>query len=377
MLCNFSAGVDTVSFLNLQPITEPKDAPPIPSGNLLYRFIDWLSSKKPPGPPDGWPPFYRVIESGSWHNNYPGETRIQLDYSRLVSFYDTALFPSLQESRTDNERWDHRLEDIRSEDILVLNKRLGEILSSQAWGLPGNVFDWRTLLSTVADRYADRLEMLHYILNSTYPDSGKNLYNVARVAQGHVGGMLTPYMLLDAVPPHSLEGTSANHSWASPVFKHCATTHTQYLSKVASRMKLTYSELLLLGAVKGVEREICRVLVGIWAEGVEQGLSETNPNFRPSRKHDLMQEMAGRWKTEIEGLMAWLDWSHWVKCRPACGFEETCYLPTWPFFIPPRNSPHHLEWLSRDFGTIPEGDDWRRPKPRCIRRIEPFGVTSS
>jgi len=31
--------------------------------------------------------------------------------------------------------------------------------------------------------------------------------------------------------------------------------------------------------------------------------------------------------------MDWLDWSMWIKCKPACGFEEICYLPTWPFFV--------------------------------------------
>ncbi|KAI9435515.1 hypothetical protein H4582DRAFT_654668 [Lactarius indigo] len=35
----------------------------------------------------------------------------------------------------------------------------------------------------------------------------------------------------------------------------------------------------------------------------------------------------------ISELMAWLDWSVWVRCEPSCGLGEVCYLPSWPFPI--------------------------------------------
>ncbi|KAG1887216.1 hypothetical protein F4604DRAFT_1720766 [Suillus subluteus] len=27
------------------------------------------------------------------------------------------------------------------------------------------------------------------------------------------------------------------------------------------------------------------------------------------------------WRQDIQKLMSWLDWSVWIKCRPACGPE--------------------------------------------------------
>ncbi|KAG1889685.1 uncharacterized protein F5891DRAFT_1073069, partial [Suillus fuscotomentosus] len=51
----------------------------------------------------------------------------------------------------------------------------------------------------------------------------------------------------------------------------------------------------------------------------------------------------GEWKEDVIQLISWLDWSMWVKCRLACGFEEMCYyLPTWPFgFF--RTPAHHFK----------------------------------
>ena len=66
------------------------------------------------------------------YNYFPGETRIHLNYAGVVSFYGSALFPSLKLLRYNNlkERWDHRLEGpgVSSlEDIETLLETLGSI----------------------------------------------------------------------------------------------------------------------------------------------------------------------------------------------------------------------------------------------------------
>jgi hypothetical protein len=76
MICNFARGLEVVSFLNIPSV----------NGDVL-----------PPPPPRT--PAFRVLETGRWHDNRPGETRVRLDYTRIVSFYDTSLFPALHESR--------------------------------------------------------------------------------------------------------------------------------------------------------------------------------------------------------------------------------------------------------------------------------------
>lgn len=69
-----------------------------------------------------------------------------------------------------------------------------------------------------------------------------------------------------------------------------------------------------------------------------------------------------------------------------------CYMPTWPFFkhLPkgpnPKPQPNKLaqdvvssnalveSGPDDDLGTPGPDDDWYHPKPRCINRLEPYGI---
>ena len=288
MLCDFSAGVEVVSFHHL---TASEKA----SENISEPLA------------------FRSIESGSWHNHFPGETRIHLNYAGVVSFYDTELFPSLIPLRYDKERWDHRLEGISTEDVETFLKSLGSILES-AWDRPVSGIDWKTLLRVVMDRYVVRLQILNRLLNPTILDSEVDPTLSLKKAHNHISAMLTPYRLYLAAPEiHSIP----EHSWAIPVFEECSTTHTRYIdSNPSLSQKLTYSEHLLLNSTKSVSKEICRVIVGMWAEGMEHSiLKEGFP------RSELAQKIMQRWKGLTEELIAWLDWSEWVTCKPACGDE--------------------------------------------------------
>jgi len=140
-------------------------------------------------------------------------------------------------------------------------------------------------------------------------------------------------------------------------------------------------------AVQGVSREICRVLVTIWAEGMSSDVIELDLIERPSPLQDLLRT----WNSRVEDLMAWLDWSYWRTCRPACGYEEMCYMPTWPFFSnkragrpsPPPQGPskppsRFLNWVQETlnftvYNTLSEPHgEWVDPQPLCIRRVEPL-----
>ena len=75
--------------------------------------------------------------------------------------------------------------------------------------------------------------------------------------------------------------------------------------------------------------------------------------------------------------------------------QEMCYLPTWPVgfpeigeFPPPpdhdRPDPERptsfdfrtmvMESLAKEMSNImkPEPDEWIRPQPKCVRRIDPY-----
>ncbi|KAG2116130.1 hypothetical protein DEU56DRAFT_748451 [Suillus clintonianus] len=365
MLCDFTAGVEVVSFLHVRVL--PKDGNP-----YLPRLLSL--------PAVGTRQF-EVMHSGSWHNRYPGDSRIVLDLTGLISLYDTALVPSLISVRAGIERWDHRVFGISSDDISQVMRKLTEVVSRPE--PVGSGIDWKTLIHVIVDRYEDRLELMQHLLNFTSSDS-QELFQRVKLAQTQLRVMLTPYLLDSTIVPSAgTPGVDASQ-WASPIFRLCATTHTSKMIDHASSM--TPSERLLLKAVEETTREICRVTTKMWADGVMSGLDTLFPvNAEP----DTAQIMK-YWRHDIQKLMSWLDWSVWVKCRPTCGPEEMCYLPTWPVNAPrPRHPrpPPREPWNTTDapepdhladrVGPPPEGpttptEEWRKPQPKCIRRIQPY-----
>jgi hypothetical protein len=239
--------------------------------------------------------------------------------------------------------------------------------------------DWKALFHVLVDRYGNRLEVVQYLLNFTdtvthgddeeredEEDDEKYLGRAKRV-QEQLQIMLRPYLIYSATPPSSPESDSV--SWASPIFKLCATTHTRYISQ-----SLPPSETLLLNAFQETNREICRVITRMWVRGViDGGLDQElspRPRVKPSDNVEdantrlygaeadngnvniLLKSLLTIWQQEITTLMSWLDWSVWLKCRPECSFDEFCYLPTWPYF-------------RRD-----ERQRWKDPQPICIQRLQ-------
>ncbi|KAI6033297.1 hypothetical protein EDC04DRAFT_2571742 [Pisolithus marmoratus] len=363
MLCNFTSGVRVVSFSNIVDPVMPRST----------------SSK--------FSPTFEVIYAGSWHNRYPGETRIQLDLSGLVSFYDMELVPSLVPARFGKERWDHRLLNISTEDVVRVRARLVEILSRPASRPTG--IDWPTLIRVVVDRYSERLELVRYLLDFTGTDrhDSDNVIDYAIKTQVQLRHMLMPYILVDVIPrsinAETKQGGSDVLDWARLVYKLCATTHTGMFKDDA----MTSSEKLLLNAVRGTTREICRVVTKMWGSGVLAGVDQfMGTDGEPDV--ETIQNLVKTWREDIDELMAWLDWNVWVKCRPACGPEEMCYLTTWPVGFPlpsnrtwiPRPDPAPMPttttpvpWRGKLAYGKPE-KDWQRPQPRCIRRVDPYDL---
>jgi len=252
------------------------------------------------------------MHSASWREAYPGETRIILDYSGLVSFYDTALVPSLVPRREGLERWDHRVAGISSGDMERVKDRLAQVLEKPPVTSSG--IDWKTVLQLVVDRYATRLDVMQYLLNISLDDTNVLLDHAEKV-QRQLRTVLTPYTVLAAVP---LDTSDTTNSWAGPVFRECVTSHMS--SILAQETILTSSERLLLQAVQTTTREICRVVTKMWASGLTAGV---DPFYLADKRleTDPIRSLMGEWKKDLTGLMSWLDWSVWVKCRPACGVE--------------------------------------------------------
>lgn len=252
----------------------------------------------------------------SRHNRFPGETRVQLDLAGLVTFYDTQLAPSLVAIRAGQERWDHRVQNISSEDLSAVKARLAEVLTRPE-GLSSGI-NWATLIQVIIDRYAQRLELTRYLLHAPTTNSD-DVLDFANKTQTQLRIMLTPYLLLSAAPTDPSDETKLD--WATPVFKLCATTHTHFTDSELSFM--TASEKLLLQVVRGTTREICRVVTKMWAMGVHTGI---DPLLNTKEYPDVARVTILRnvWAEDFNRLMMWLDWSEWVKCDPACNREVRC-----------------------------------------------------
>lgn len=340
MLCDFTVGVEVASFLNLK--TKTRNRPPGGPGGPPGGPGGGRGPGGPGGPPGGYPggpgggpgypnyppvdysaftdygalmkapstmnsPFSEVIHSGSWHNRFPGDTRIQLDHARMVSFYDTELVPSLVPQRFEQERWYHRIAGISEEDIRTVMARLEEAITTPH-GL-GSGIDWTTLVHVIVDRYSNRLEMIRYLLNATDVDD----LRMAKRVQTQLKSITQPYNLQSAEP------VANELSWASPIYELCSTTHVKYI--VAS-LKLTQSEQLILESIFDTNKEVCRVATRMWAQGVLAGLDDvTDAPADVTRTDDDLSALLAEWRVSIQDLMSWLDWAVWITCRPACSFE--------------------------------------------------------
>jgi hypothetical protein len=170
----------------------------------------------------------------------------------------------------------------------------------------------------VVDRYASRLEMMQHLLNMTLDDG--SLFGHAQQVQRRLRTVVLPYTVFAALPPYTSVAANVTNSWAAPVFRECATLHTA--SIVAHGTTLTPSERLLVQAVRETTREICRVVTKMWASGMMTGV---DPLYPPEQhpEADHIRTLLGEWKEDVTQLISWLDWSVWVKCRPACDFEVT------------------------------------------------------
>lgn len=303
MLCDFSNGVEVITLLNLLPKNQTKpfirpygpQHPPIPV-------------PPPTKPPPGWRgslqkdtvTLFQAHVAGGWHDRAPGETRVHLDYTGLITFYDPAL-ASLVEARVGKDRLRYNLEGISSADSERVHAELRSVLTRKRQSQIG--VDWASITRIVTERYADRLENLRFLLspNATFTDAAEQVAAV----RGQLLAMLVPYITTDDVPQQL--PTSANAIWAAPVVHRCSTTQTSGIPVGL----LTPQEVRIRAAVEGTLREICRRLVLVWIEFFDaEGKSEAEA---------VKAIEVGR--THVDELMGWLGWSVWLRCEPTCGFD--------------------------------------------------------
>ncbi|KAH9003829.1 hypothetical protein EDB86DRAFT_2826386 [Lactarius hatsudake] len=268
---------------------------------MEFHFLPIPIPLPPPSkPPPGWHgslqgdqrSFLEAYLAGGWHDRTPGETRVHLDYSGLVTFYDTSL-TSLVESRYGKDRLHLRLEGISVLDSERVRAELQTVLGREQDGRSG--IDWGSIARVVTERYAGRLEYLRFLLTPN-TKSADALERVV-IARAQLLVMLAPYITTTDVPERL--PASANLSWAAPIAQRCATTQTSHIPLGM----LTPQEARIHAAVENTLQEICRRLVVVWVEFFDV---EAADEARATDASEMAHE-------QISELMAWLDWSVWVR----------------------------------------------------------------
>ncbi|PVF97656.1 hypothetical protein CPB86DRAFT_785601 [Serendipita vermifera] len=322
-----STARDSNSTLNDGPEKPPPHLPqrlPRPSQPLPPH---WSGSIR-----DGDSVRIEALLAAAWNSFQPGEARVKLDYSRLVSFYDPT-FTSLIDAREGLDRHHHRLTNLSHTDYLVAMAQLHDALTRETPKSSG--IDWSTLTRSVTDRYGDRL----YLLNSTLHTEPTNTVNATSIAarvRSQLMVMLMPSMIYGVVPDGD-EGSGT--SWVEPIREHCAT----WMTKLIKEDALTRSERMIKIATEGVLSRICSTITNLWKDALSV---ESVPEDQAS----LLLEA---WRNELDKLMMWLDWPIWDTCHPACPDDMFCYIPTWPWGI---------RWMDDDTGID--------MTPRCVSRFQ-------
>jgi hypothetical protein len=356
MICDFDAGMELVTeseiiphdFIKARPRPDlPHRTPTPPPSVPLELPPGWRGSAR-----SDWSGSFEALNSGMWHNRPPGETRVKIDYSRVVSFFDTAL-SSLMDARVGKSKDQLRLDKISEADSKYVQDQLIDVFTRDG---QGSGIDWGSITQVIVDRYGKRLELLRHILEN--PESKRNVTERVAEARSQVLIMLTPYMLTSAIPPNPTG--PVDRSWIDPVVKHCASTHTAW----APEALLTPQEKVIKGAVEEVLSQICSVLGDIWVDAFDSEKTGTKE----------LEQFLEKWQSDITGLMDWLEWSIWLKCDPPCGPEvssrpffptslfdlqsivqEICYITTFPW--------------GYFYGHEGETVDLTQ---RCVEAVEPF-----
>ncbi|KAH9926914.1 uncharacterized protein B0H18DRAFT_1004463, partial [Fomitopsis serialis] len=275
--------------------------------DLLVRAADdatALVDLPPLIPPKGWKgtlPFtlFESRHTGTWHNNFPGELRVQIYPSTLISFFDPAL-TSLVTARRSQKREEYRAGNASAADIARVRADIAEMMSRD-WSpeVRGNV-DWIALARVVQDRYADRLPYMQYLLHSPAANVSEHMVLLRK----QLVVSLIPYMPREHI---------GSPDWFANIAYNCAESFAGWLPME----RFTKQERVLLSAVEEVLHEICRVYTEAWVDAFDV----------ESKSDDVARELMRKWRGEFDKLVEWLDWPGWIKCEPECGPDEYCLIP--------------------------------------------------
>jgi hypothetical protein len=261
-------------------------------------------SPPPWDPPENWrgsvlnsiSVLVQGIVAGTWHHRSPGETRVHIDVSGLVSFYDPEL-KSLLGLRRGVAQQRHQLAGISPADV---EKKVDELRNVLMRDTRGSGINWRSIANVVIERYAHRLQQLNYTLSpdTAFPSAKSRATSVRE----QLLIMLAPFLTPNDIPLSHCSGPS----WIVPVIARCSNAHVGHITDATFGQ--TPQERLIRTAFLETTREVCRRVGLLWVEAYDIEGADG----------EISARAVERWRMDVSELMEWLNWSVWRVCRPGC-----------------------------------------------------------
>lgn len=278
MYCDFSAGLALVSALPTAP--DPRLAPPL----------------------------MEVRHAGSRHAAFPGESRVHVDPTTFISFFDPAL-ASLVAARRGLERRQYRVAQISQDDIVRVRADVHEMLVRAKEERSG--VDWVVLARVAQERFGDRLLYIRYLLDQARAvpaglfaaQARTRFLSVTAAVRKQLMIALSPYMPRDGID---------EPAWYEAIAHGCMRSVTAHLPDE----RYTKQERILSHAMDEVLHEVCRVFTDAWRDAfkIDIPVADLDEAF-------AIPELLEKWRVVFDALFKWLDWPIWMTCDPACAVD--------------------------------------------------------
>lgn len=208
-----------------------------------------------------------------------GAGRVVVDWGSMVSGFWYGVELGAEEGMP-------RLVGVGEQELRGIRDRVEEVVRVRKGG-EKRVVDWQGVVDLVVGRYADRLRYMVEGVESL------------QEMQGELNGVLDTHIDYAAED----EGHRA-------AIGRCARDYTMAVAPE------TQEDHLILTAIEVVTHSICSALFEVRKLVVED----------PEAGEGSVRLA----KEVLRGLMDKLRWTRWKECA-ACGFNEVCFVPMWPF----------------------------------------------
>lgn len=241
------------------------------------------------------------------HRAFSPQPHITLDHSKLVTFYHPRL-KSLAPGRAGNTMRMHRVwTGISDTDAAAVAAELDVVLA-RGESEQGSGMDWGATARDVVEHWALRLLQLQSVLNEAINASALNATQVTLDVRLLSYTPLSPYMALGSAPNASGWDLffGENPELLESGFSRCTYSISGFLTGPA----LTPQETLLQSSVEQVMQRLCFDIGSIFSESYD------------AASHSLNDSKAIEgWVTRMNALVAWLDWTEWLRCEEVCDLD--------------------------------------------------------